>query len=122
VIAGVIIEGSAPMLVLLRALGPSLTGLGVPGALANPVLQLVPLGSGVPIAQNDDWQTQTDPTCAATGHTCGDAAAITATALAPPHPLDAALLITLPPGTYTVIVSGAGGLTGVGLVEVYEVP
>jgi hypothetical protein len=120
VIAGVIIEGSAPMLVLLRALGPSLTGLGVPGALANPILQL--FSGQTLLAQNDDWQTQADPTCAATGHTCGDAAAITATALAPPHPQDAALLITLPPGTYTVIVSGAGGLTGVGLVEVYEVP
>jgi hypothetical protein len=120
VIAGVIIEGSAPMLVLLRALGPSLTALGVPGALANPILQL--FSGQTLLAQNDDWQTQADPTCAATGHTCGDAAAITATALAPPHPQDAALLITLPPGTYTVIVSGAGGLTGVGLVEVYEVP
>jgi hypothetical protein len=119
VIAGVIIEGSAPMLVLLRALGPSLTGLGVPGALANPILQL--FSGQTLLAQNDDWQTQADPTCAATGHTCGDAAAITATGLAPPHPQDAALLITLPPGTYTVIVSGAGGLTGVGLVEVYEV-
>jgi hypothetical protein len=40
VIAGFIIEGSAPRTVLLRVLGPSLTGLGVPGALANPVLQL----------------------------------------------------------------------------------
>jgi hypothetical protein len=119
VIGGFVIGGSTLKPVLIRALGPSLTGLGVPGALANPVLQL--FSGQTAIAQNDDWQNQADPTCAATGHTCGDAAAITATGLAPPHPQDAALLITLAPGAYTAIVSGAGGLTGVGLVEVYEV-
>ena len=39
-----------------------------------------------------------------------------------PDSRDAALLVTLEPGNYTVQVSGAGGTTGVALVEVYEVP
>ncbi len=33
---------------------------------------------------------------------------------------DAAMLVTLPPGSYTAQLSGVGGTTGIGLVEVYE--
>ena len=47
---------------------------------------------------------------------------ITATGLAPRAPLEAAILITLDPGAYNAIVSGVGGTTGVGLVEVFEAP
>ena len=90
----------------------------VPGALPNPVVTL--FSGATPIASNDDWQVA-DPLCASSGHTCGTPADITATGLAPPQPLEAALLITLAPGPYTAIVSGVGS-TGVGLVEVYEVP
>jgi hypothetical protein len=65
---------------------------------------------------------------------CGNAAHITATGNDPcrPNPgqtaappnctLESALLVTLPPGGYTAIVSGVSGTTGVGLVEVFEVP
>ena len=35
---------------------------------------------------------------------------------------DAALLVSLPPGNYSVQAAGAAGTTGVALVEVYEVP
>jgi hypothetical protein len=59
------------------------------------------------IASNDDWGTATN------------AAAITATGLAPVSPLESAILISLPPGAYTAIVSGSGGGTGVGIVEVF---
>jgi hypothetical protein len=119
-IGGFVIGGSTSVMVLVRALGPTL-GLppfNVPGALPNPTVTL--FSGSTPIASNDDWQT-VDPLCASSGHTCGGPADITATGLAPPQPLEAALLITLPPGAYTAIVSGVGG-TGVGLVEVYEVP
>jgi hypothetical protein len=61
----------------------------------------------------------TDPVCQAIG--CGGPADIAATGSAPSHPLEAAILITLDPGPYTAIVSGVGGATGVGLVEVFEV-
>jgi hypothetical protein len=118
-IGGFIIEGDTPKTVLVRAVGPSLTDFGVPGVLANPTLTL--FSGQTPIAENDDWQVSL-PRCQTSGHTCGDAAAIAATGSAPSHPLEAALLITLPPGPYTAIVSGVGGTTGVGLVEVFEVP
>jgi len=127
-IGGLIIEGSSPATVLIRARGPSMSGAPffVPGTLANPFLQLFS-GQDV-IAQNDNWQFA--PSC--NGLVCGTAAQIAATGLDPcqPNPgqttpppsctLESAILITLPPGAYTAIVSGVGGGTGVGLVEAFE--
>ena len=34
--------------------------------------------------------------------------------------IESALIATLDPGSYTGILSGVGGTTGVGLVEVYD--
>ena len=102
----------------------------VPGTLANPTMQLYS-GSTV-IAQNNDWQT-TDPLCGSPAVSCGNANQIMATGLDPcqPNPgqgtmppgcsQESAILVTLPPGGYTAIVSGVGGTTGVGLVEVFEI-
>ena len=103
-IGGFINQGSVPIRVLIRGIGPSLTG--VSGALANPVLELHnPDGS---IVTNDDWMTtqKTD---------------IIATTLAPTNPLESAILVTLPVGenAYTAIVRGANNTTGIGLVEAY---
>jgi Calx-beta domain len=127
-IGGLIIEGSSPATVLIRARGPSMSGVPffVPGTLANPFLQLFS-GQDV-IAQNDNWQDA--PSCS--GFVCGTAAQIAATGLDPcqPNPgestppvacaQESAILITLPPGAYTAIVSGVSGGTGVGLVEAFE--
>ena len=127
-IGGLIIEGSAESTVLIRARGPSMAGAPffVPGTLANPLIQLYS-GQTV-IAQNDNWQD--GPSCS--GFVCGGATQIAATGLDPcqPNPgqatpppgcaQESAILITLPPGVYTAIVSGVGGGTGVGLVEVFE--
>jgi hypothetical protein len=127
-IGGLIIEGSSPATVLIRARGPSMSGapFSVPGTLANPFLQIFS-GQDV-IAQNDNWQDA--PSC--NGFVCGTAAQIAATGLDPcqPNPgqttsppsctLESAILITLPPGAYTAIVNGVGGATGVGLVEAFE--
>jgi hypothetical protein len=132
-IGGLIIGGTTSKTVLLRARGPSMGGapFNIPGVLANPIMQLYS-GSTV-IAQNDNWQT-TDPLCGLPATACGTAAQITATAMDPcqPNPgqtvappncsQEAAVLVTLPPGGYTAIVSGVGGGVGVGLVEVFEVP
>ena len=44
---------------------------------------------------------------------------------APTHPSDsrdAALVITLAPGQYSAVLSGAQGDTGTGLLEIYELP
>jgi hypothetical protein len=128
-IGGMIIEGSTESTVLIRARGPSMAGppFFVPGTLANPLLRLFS-GQDV-VAQNDNWQDT--PSCA--GFVCDGPPQIIATGLdscqpnpgqATPPPgctQESAILITLPPGGYTAIVSGADGGTGVGLVEVFEV-
>ena len=108
-IGGFVIGGPGSKTVVVRARGPSLSAHGVAGVLANPVLQLVRSSDQATIAANDNW---------------GDAsnsAQILASGFAPLAPEESAVLATLAPGAYTAIVSGAGGTTGVGLVEVFEV-
>jgi plastocyanin len=101
-------ENGGNATVIIRALGPSLTPLRVAGALADPTLELHD-EQGVVIESNDDWKaTQQD--------------VIEATGFAPPDDLDSAILKTLPPGSYTAVVAGKNGLTGVALVEVYLLP
>jgi hypothetical protein len=112
-IAGFVINGSAAKTVLVRAIGPALTQFGVPGALADPILQLYAAGSNGLIATNDNWSG--DPAVVAAAGRVG------AFALDPAS-RDAALLVTLPPGGYTANLTGSGGGTGVALLEVYEVP
>jgi hypothetical protein len=104
-IGGFVITGDSPKSVLITARGPSLAAFGITNALANPNLQLV-AGQTV-IASNDDFGTSTNLT------------QIQATGNAPTNPLESAILITLNPGNYTAIVSGVGGGTGVGIVEVF---
>jgi hypothetical protein len=122
-IAGLTIGGDSAKRVLIRGLGPTL-GLppfNVPGALADPVLQLFPAGQIVPIAQSDNWMTL-DPLCLPPAQACEGPAAITATGLAPPQAQEAAVLVTLLPGAYTAILSGVAQTTGAGLIDVNEVP
>jgi hypothetical protein len=106
-IAGFIIGGSTPKTVLIRARGQSMSGQGVPGLLANPVVNLYS-GSTV-IASNDNWGS------------ASNWAAIQATGMAPTNALEAAILVTLSPGPYTAIVTGNGGATGIAIVEVLEI-
>ena len=105
-IGGLIISGKSPKRVVLRGLGPSLPS-SVPNRLGDPVLNLYKSGSSTPIATNNDWKT--------------NQAAVQATGLAPTNDLEAAIVTTLAPGTYTVLLSGNGGGTGIGLVEIYDV-
>jgi hypothetical protein len=103
-IGGFIIEGDGPQTVVVRARGPS---LGLAGALADPVLTLVPAAGG-PNFVNDNWQSD------------ANAGNLQRLNLQPGDPKESALLVTLNPGAYTAIVSGAGGSSGVALVEVYR--
>jgi len=105
-IGGFIITGTAPKHVLLRAIGPSITGL--PGVLADPVLELHGPG-GFATLMNNNWQD--DPV---------QRLAILATGLAPTNNLESAIDATLNPGAYTGVVRGNGGTTGIGLIEVYD--
>jgi hypothetical protein len=107
-IGGFVIGGATPKRVLITARGPSLAAYGVTGAMANPFLQLFSGQTG--IVANDNWQSN-DPAVVAE---------ILATGIAPASPLESALMVTLNPGAYTAIVSDAGGGSGVGIVEVFE--
>ena len=106
-IGGFIVTGTEPKTMVLRALGPSLSGFGLSGVLADPVLKLYN-SSHTLIASNDNWQS--DP----------QNADIQSNGLAPPNLLDSATLQTLAPGAYTVVVSGKNGAHGIGLVELYD--
>jgi hypothetical protein len=105
-IGGFIITGSSTKHVLIRAIGPSLTG--VPSALADPVLELHGPGTFVTVT-NNDWRD--DP---------AQEALIEATGIAPTNNLESAIHATLTPGAYTAIVRGNGNSSGVALVEVYD--
>lgn len=113
-IAGFIVQGSAPKRVLIRAAGPSLANFGVPNPLTNPRLELH--DSANTIGMNDDWQiTQIGGVI-----TTDQVAEIQISGLAPNDPTESAIMATLPPGSYTAIVQGVNGGTGVGIVEVYD--
>ena len=104
-IGGFIVTGTTPKKVLIRGIGPSLTDFGIQGALADPVLELhKPKGV---VLVNNNWKDTQQPDISATG-------------LAPTNDLEAAIVSTLDPGSYTVILSGQSGGTGIGLVEVYD--
>jgi hypothetical protein len=105
-IGGVIIGGGTSQ-VLVRAIGPELTPLGVNGALEDTTLELHDK-DGVQIVSNDDWKETQQ-------------ADIEATGLAPADDRESAILATLAPDSYTAIVRGKDDTTGVGLVEVYNV-
>ena len=114
-IAGFAIRGLVAKRVLVRAVGPGLGAFGVAGALVNPRLEMRD-AAGALVAVNDDWQDQP-----AAQSVAAAAASAGAFALAPGSK-DAALVVTLPAGNYTALVSAADGGNGVTLLEVYEVP
>ncbi len=105
-IGGFIIGGSSNQRVLLRAIGPALTGRGVSGALQDPTLELFN-SSGVRVRFNDDWRSNQQSEIIASG-------------VPPTENAESAILETLSPGSYTAIVRGAGNTTGVALVEVFR--
>jgi phospholipase/lecithinase/hemolysin len=106
-IGGLIVDGTGAKQVIVRGIGPSLAVNGTPLAntLADPVLELYQ--NGVLLTSNDNWKDsqQTD---------------IEATGLQPPNDLESAIVISLDPGEYTVILRGQNSGTGIGLVEAYD--
>ena len=102
-IGGFIILGGDSARVLMRALGPSLP---VNGALLDPTLELHDSNGNI-IASNDNWRENQQ-------------FAIQATGIPPTEDAEAAIVSTLPPGSYTVIVRGQNNNTGIALVEAYR--
>ena len=106
-IAGQIISGNNAKRVLLRALGPSLTSAGLSGALSDPTLRLVD-AQGQTLGTNDNWQDGPQ------------AAEISALGFAPADAKESVVIASLQAAAYTAIVDGAGGATGVAVVEVFD--
>jgi hypothetical protein len=106
-IGGLILTGANPKRILFRALGPDLHAFGVTGELQDPTLTLYD-GNGTMLQSNDNW------------HLAPNVGEIQATGLAPGDDRDSVILMTLTPGNYTAIESGANGTIGVGLLEAYR--
>ncbi|MDQ3115257.1 MAG: hypothetical protein M3Q86_01375 [Verrucomicrobiota bacterium] len=104
---GGFITGSSTT-VVVRAIGPTLSDFGVANALADLTLELRDV-QGALISSNDNWKEPNE-------------AEIEATGLQPGIDAESALVEILPAGAYTAILAGAGGTTGVGLVEFYRLP
>jgi hypothetical protein len=118
-IGGIVVEGTEPLRVLVRGIGPGLAGYGVPGVAEDPRVTLFNAG-GAPLASNDDWD-ETDANRALVQ----DASALVGAFPLAAGARDAATVFELEPGVFTVVVSadpGAGGAaTGVALLEVYAI-
>jgi pectin methylesterase-like acyl-CoA thioesterase len=108
-IGGFIIGGNSQAngRVVVRAIGPSLSGLGITGALSDPLLELKD-ANGSTLLSNDDWRESQEMEINQTG-------------LAPADDRESALVTSLPDGNYTAIVSGKNNASGVAVVEVYGV-
>jgi hypothetical protein len=106
-IDGIIMGGDAPKRVLFRALGPELSGRNVANALQDPALELHD-ANGALLSSNDNWREALN-----TGE-------IQSTGLSPTDDRESAILVTLSPGNYTLIVRGVNRTTGVALAEAFK--
>ena len=106
-IGGFILQGNASKEVLIRGLGPSLSAFGVVNVLNDPLIELHD-STGALIGSNDNWRTDFNHSAIPIE-------------LQPLNRSESALDRTLSPGSYTVIMKGAHGQTGVGLVELYDI-
>ncbi len=113
-IPGFVISGNGSLRLLIRAIGPSLTAFGVTGALADPALAL--FNGQTRMATNDNWSTAPDAAEIAAAASAAGAFPLTAGSR------DAALLVTLPAGSYSAVINGVGDTTGTALVELYVLP
>ena len=94
--------------VLIRAIGPSLSGFGIANPLPDPILELHD-GNGALLTTNDNWKDTQQTEIEATG-------------IPPTDDHESAMVQSLAPGNYTAIVRGVNDATGVSLVEVYNLP
>jgi hypothetical protein len=113
-IAGFVISGTSPKTVLIRASGPALAGLGVTGVLVDPSVTVYSSSHAV-VASDDNWETGSSTAAQINTMSAQVGAFPFATGSK-----DAAVLVSLQPGAYTVIVSGTGVTTGIALIEVYD--
>jgi glucuronoarabinoxylan endo-1,4-beta-xylanase len=111
-IGGFVLSGGGPRTVVIRATGPTLhKSFGFSGTLNDPVIELRGAGRSEPLATSDDWSAFLAPHFASVGAFAW-----------PAESRDAAIVATLEPGAYSVLVRGKANGTGLALFEVYEVP
>jgi hypothetical protein len=113
-IPGFVINGTGAKTMLIRVVGPRLVDFGVVGTMTDPQLEVIPQGQTFTVAANDNWggTTELKAAFASTG----------AFEFTDDNSLDAAVVVRLPPGAYTVRATGANDGTGQILVEAYAVP
>src|SRR2546423_13192211 len=102
-IGGFIVYGSGQKRIAVRAIGPSLS---IAGKLTDPMLELHD-ATGAIIASNDNWKSSQQ-------------SEITTAGLAPGNDLESALIATINPGPFTVVVKGVNNVTGVAVMEIYD--
>lgn len=121
--AGFVVAGSVPEQVLIRADGPVLSSFGQGNVMSDPQITVNQIVNGTPtvIASNNDWGTPVG-VGAATSAQLNAAFAATGAFALPTGSKDAAVLLTVTPGSYTAQVSGVNGSAGQVIIEVYEVP
>lgn len=105
-IAGFIVTGNSSKQIVVRGLGPSLAVAGVQGALSDPAIDLYDASSNL-LSSNNDWQET-------------QAQALRDANLAPSNDRESAIMATVAPGAYTVVLRGNAAATGIGLVELYD--
>ena len=114
--SGFVISGQSPREVLVRAVGPSLASFGLTDALERP--QLTIFQGNRAIAANEGWGSDADSIRGLTDAFDRSGAF----RLQDETSRDAALVLSLPPGVYTMRVKSVDGQAGAALLEVYDVP
>jgi hypothetical protein len=118
---GFVIGGSSNLKVMIRAIGPGLSAVGVnSGTSADPKLTLFN-SANTSIASNDDWGTPVGTGAATAAQITAAATSVNAFAI-PSGSKDAVILATLAPGLYTAQAAVSTGANGLTIIEVYEVP
>lgn len=105
-IGGFIITGNTSKPILIRALGPSLSNLGLTGLLLDPTLELRGANGGL-LFQNDNWKDD-------------QRSLIEGTPFQPGDDREAVIVTSLPPAAYTAVLTGKNQTTGIGLLEIYD--
>lgn len=114
-VVGFVVDGPRPKTLLIRGVGAALAAFGVTGAATDPTLSLF-TSTGSSIGSNDNWSDNANvadirsATSRTGAFTLADGSK------------DAALLVTLDPGSYSAQVSAGAAGSGVALLEIYEVP
>ena len=113
-IGGFVVQGAARKRLLIRAVGPTLTEMGIAGALSDPTLAI--FSTTALVATNDRWGDENDGQVLEMARKRANAFPLI------PDSEDAAVLVTLPAGAYTVEVKGKDATEGIVWLEIHDLP